>query len=73
MGQPPNQVARHRFREDSLGKAEKSHLGPDAAVHLPQQQRPGIRGNVAAVEIGDHRMPPDRFKLEQRRRTLCLH
>ena len=44
-----------------------------ATIHLPQQQRPRVRGDVAAVETSHHRSPFNRFKFEQRRATLCLH
>ena len=46
---------------------------PKAAIHLAQQQRAGVRGDVAAIEAGHHRAAFYRFKFEQRRRTLCRH
>jgi hypothetical protein len=42
-------------------------------VHLPQQQRPRVRRDLAAREARHHRPAFYRFKLEQLRRTLCLH
>ena len=44
-----------------------------AAINLSQQQRPRVRGNVAAIETRYHSPPLNRFKFEQRRATLCLH
>ena len=44
-----------------------------ATIHLPQQQRPRVRGDVAAVETSHHRSPFNRFKFEQRRATsVCI-
>ena len=44
-----------------------------ALVHLSQQQRPGVRRDLAARKIRHHRPPFHLFKLEQLRRTLCWH
>ena len=44
-----------------------------AAINLSQQQRPRVRGNVAAIETGYHSPPLNRFKFEQRHATLSLH
>ena len=46
---------------------------PQAAIHLSQQQRPRVRGDVAAIKTGHHRPALNRFKFEQRRITLCRH
>ena len=35
-----------------------------AAIHLAQQQRPRVRGDVAAIEAGHHRATFNRFKFE---------
>ncbi len=42
----------------------------DSAIHLSQQQRARIRGDVAAVEASHNGAPLDRFKVEQLRATL---
>jgi len=46
---------------------------PEAPIDLAQQQRPRVRGDVAAIEPGHHRAAFYGFKFEQRRRTLCRH
>jgi hypothetical protein len=46
---------------------------PDRPIGVPQQQRPGIRGQRAPVERHHHPPPLEAFKLELFRRTLCRH
>ena len=46
---------------------------PDLPVGGAQQQRPGLRGDLAAIESGHHRVPFNRCKSKQIRSTLCLH
>jgi hypothetical protein len=43
----------------------------DAPVRLPQQQCPGVGGDCAAVEVGDHGPRKMGFKLEAGLITLC--
>ena len=38
---------------------------PEAAIHLSQQQRPGVRRDRSAVEPGNNRLSLNRFKFEQ--------
>ena len=45
----------------------------ETAVERAQQQRPRVRRHRPAAEIRDHTLAFKPFKLEQRRRTLCLH
>ena len=63
-------VARVAPVGEALG--EPTHQ-PETAVHLPQQQRTRIRGDIAAIETGHHRTPFNRFKLKQPWHTLCQH
>jgi len=67
---PVLDVARIAPVGEALG--EPTHQ-PETVVHLPQQQRTRIRGDVAAIETGHHRTSFNRFKLKQPRRTLCRH
>ena len=46
---------------------------PETAIKLPQQQRAGVRGDLAAVETRLHATAFYGFKFEQSRVTLCLH
>jgi len=46
---------------------------PNRPVGRAQQQRPGIRGDLAAVESGHHPPALDHFITEQVAATLCRH
>ena len=46
---------------------------PEAAIHLSQQKRARIGGDVAAIETGHHRAPFNRFKSEKLRATVRPH
>jgi hypothetical protein len=62
-------VARVAPVGEALG--EPTHQ-PETAVHLPQQQRTRIRGDRAAIKTGHHRMPLNRFKLEQLKLSIVI-
>jgi hypothetical protein len=63
-------VARVAPIDEAVGEAAHQ---TETAINLSQQQRTCVRGDVPAVETGHHRMPLNRFKFEQLRRTLCPH
>jgi hypothetical protein len=45
----------------------------DRPIGRAEQQRPGVRGDLAAVEGRDHLATPDHFIPEQVAATLCRH
>ena len=45
----------------------------DRAVGRPEQQRPGVRGDLTAIECGHHLAPFDDFITEQVAATLRRH
>jgi DNA-binding PadR family transcriptional regulator len=46
---------------------------PDRPIRRPEQQRPGVRGDRPAIEIGNHPPPIDSCKTHPFRATLCRH
>ena len=46
---------------------------PDGLVRLPEQQRPGVRGDHAAIEIRNQPAPARSSKIDLARATLCQH
>ena len=69
---------RHRVL-DQFGRAVIAEAAgkpldqPDLPVGGAEQRRPGLRGHLAAIESGDHRVPLNRCKSKQIRATLCPH
>ena len=55
---------------EALGKPTDQ---PQATIHLSQQQRSGVRRDLAAIKPGNNRSSLNGFKREQPRCTLCLH
>jgi hypothetical protein len=45
----------------------------DRAIGRPEQQRPGVRGHLTAIERSHHLAPLDHFITEQVAATLCRH
>jgi hypothetical protein len=68
--QPVLDIARVAPVGEARGKPTRQ---PEAPIHLSQQKRPGIRGDVPASEARNHAASFNRFKIEQLRRTLCRH
>jgi hypothetical protein len=63
-----------------LGQPGRAEIGeaagqapqePHPAIHLPEQERAGIRGQRASVKTGQHRAAKMSCKLEAGLSTLC--
>ena len=62
------------LRRPAVGEATGNAIDqPNCSITRPQQQRAGIRSDLAAVKCGHHRAALDACKLEQLSATLCRH
>jgi hypothetical protein len=64
----------HHLRRPAVGEAARqAPHQPERPIRGAQQQRPGIRSDLATVEGGDHLAAFDHFISEQIAATLCRH
>ena len=64
----------HELRRAAIGEASRqAPHQPERPIRSAEQQRPGVRGHLPAVEGSDHLAAVDHFISEQIAATLCRH